>query len=170
MNTLKAISTKDTSYDINKMFSQELALLTVKSGDKINTMTIGWGSIGYVWRKDVATIYVRPSRYTYELLEKADCYSISFFDMSYKEKLLYCGKNSGRYVNKFTTCNFDVKYYEHTPYIAQARLVAVCKKLHTETLDPEKFEDNYKHLATDFYKDGDLHKIYTGEIIALLGK
>ena len=169
MKNLNVVSTKDTSYDINKMFSQELALLTVKSGDKVNTMTIGWGSIGYSWRKDILTIYVRPSRYTYELLEKADCYSVSFFDISFKDKLIYCGKNSGRNVNKFTECNFDVEYSEDVPYIAQSRLVAVCKKLYTSVLDTNNFEDDYKHLATDFYKDGDIHKIYTGEIIALLG-
>ncbi|MEG1448291.1 MAG: flavin reductase family protein [Oscillospiraceae bacterium] len=169
MRNLEPISTKDISYDINKMFSQELALLTVKNGDKINTMTIGWGSIGYIWKKDVLEIYVRPSRYTYELLENADCYSVSFFDISYKDKLLFCGKNSGRDVDKFTACNFDVENYNNVPYIAQARLVAICKKLYTANLDTNNFEEEYKYLASDFYKDGDIHKIFIGEITSLLG-
>ena len=38
------------------------ALLTVKSGEKVNAMTIGWGSIGFMWGKPVFMAMVRPSR------------------------------------------------------------------------------------------------------------
>ena len=41
------------------------AFLTVKSGDVINTMTIGWATIGYVWRKPIIMVDVRLSRHTY---------------------------------------------------------------------------------------------------------
>jgi hypothetical protein len=29
------------------------AFLTVKSGEALNTMTIGWATIGHVWRKPI---------------------------------------------------------------------------------------------------------------------
>ena len=45
-------------------------LLTTKSGDKVNTMTIGWGTIGIEWGKPIFVGYVRESRYTREMLDQ----------------------------------------------------------------------------------------------------
>ena len=45
-------------------------LITTKAGDKINSMTIGWGTIGVVWEKPIFVAYVRDCRYTYEMLQK----------------------------------------------------------------------------------------------------
>ena len=45
-------------------------LVTTKAGDKINSMTIGWGTIGVVWEKPIFVAYVRDCRYTYEMLQK----------------------------------------------------------------------------------------------------
>jgi flavin reductase (DIM6/NTAB) family NADH-FMN oxidoreductase RutF len=47
------------------------AFLTVKDGDRLNTMTIGWGSIGWIWQKPILMVMVRYSRHTYELIDKA---------------------------------------------------------------------------------------------------
>jgi len=38
------------------------AFLTVKADDKVNTMTIGWATIGIVWKKEVFMVAVRDSR------------------------------------------------------------------------------------------------------------
>ena len=34
-------------------------LVTTKVGDKVNPMTIGWGTIGVDWSKPVFQVYVR---------------------------------------------------------------------------------------------------------------
>jgi len=38
------------------------AFLTTKAGKDINTMTIGWMTIGQVWNEDVVTVCIRFSR------------------------------------------------------------------------------------------------------------
>lgn len=41
--------------ELSKEMLQQLqkgAFLTVENGDKVNTMTIGWGSIGIMWNKN----------------------------------------------------------------------------------------------------------------------
>ncbi|WP_312643512.1 hypothetical protein [Hydrogenoanaerobacterium sp.] len=38
-----------------------MPLLTAESDGKINTMTVNWGQMGYLWNRCVTTIYVRPS-------------------------------------------------------------------------------------------------------------
>ncbi len=45
-------------------------LLTSKLGEKVNTMTIGWGMIGVEWGKPVFITLVRESRFTKEYLDK----------------------------------------------------------------------------------------------------
>ncbi len=47
------------------------AFLTVKAGDAMNTMTIGWGLIGFIWQRSVFMVAVRDSRHTFSIMEKA---------------------------------------------------------------------------------------------------
>ena len=39
-------------------------LLTTKVADKVNSMTIGWGTIGIIWERPVFAAYVRQQRYS----------------------------------------------------------------------------------------------------------
>ena len=39
------------------------AFLTVRAGEALNTMTIGWAAIGHVWRRPVLMVLVRDSRH-----------------------------------------------------------------------------------------------------------
>ena len=56
---------------------QKGAFLTVKNQGKVNTMTIGWGSIGYVWSKHIFTAFVRYSRYTHEIINNSKDFTVS---------------------------------------------------------------------------------------------
>ena len=47
------------------------AFLTVCAGDRLNTMTIGWATIGFCWRKPVFMVAVRDSRHTFTIIEDA---------------------------------------------------------------------------------------------------
>ena len=62
----------------------EWMLITSGNKEKFNTMTASWGMLGVLWNKNVATVFVRPQRYTFEFLEKNDYYTLSFFDSKYK--------------------------------------------------------------------------------------
>ncbi len=42
-----------------------------------NVMTIGWLEIGIVWGRPIITVLVRPSRYTFSLLEKNPFFVVS---------------------------------------------------------------------------------------------
>ena len=50
--------------------------------DHCNTMTASWGGLGVLWRKPMATIYVRPQRYTFGFIEQSDEFTLSFFGPS----------------------------------------------------------------------------------------
>ena len=78
------------------------ALLTV-GGEKPNTMTIGWGFIGYTWNKPVFMVVVRKQRHTHDILLNEGEFTVSMaLDDSLKEQFAYAGTKSGKDEDKFT--------------------------------------------------------------------
>lgn len=146
------------------------ALLTVKSKDKLNTMTIGWAALGRVWNKPILTALVRFSRFTHELISSADSFTVSFStDESLKQALNICGTKSGRDIDKFKECGLTPAYVDgvESPYIAEGDLHLICKIVYKSTMEPELLS---KELKERWYKDNDYHGIYYGEVIKVLAK
>ena len=59
----KTVNAFDYAGDICKAMKKGI-LVTAKCGDQINPMTIGWGSIGIEWGKQIFIAFIRPCRYT----------------------------------------------------------------------------------------------------------
>lgn len=140
-------------------------LITAGNKEKFNTMTASWGMMGILWNKDVATAFVRPQRYTFEFLEKNDYYTLSFFESKYKKQLSYCGRNSGRNVDKIKETGLTPIFDEQAPYFKEASTVFMCKKIYGQFISPEGFID--VDLDKN-YENKDYHKMYVGEIIKCL--
>lgn len=86
----------DFSENIFKIVGKDSALLAAGTISNFNVMTIGWATLGVLWSRNVLICFVRPSRYTYEFMEKSDVFTVSFYDESYDNKLRYLGSHSGR--------------------------------------------------------------------------
>ncbi len=84
------------------------AFLTVKSGESINAMTIGWATIGHVWRKPLIMIAVRLSRHTFSIIETAEDFTVSIPSSDMRKEIMFCGTKSGRDYNKFKECNLQI--------------------------------------------------------------
>ena len=69
------ISPKDLNENIFKLISDDWMLITAGNGKKVNTMTASFGGFGVLFFKNIATIYVRPERYTFNFLEENDTFS-----------------------------------------------------------------------------------------------
>ena len=48
---------------------KEWMLVTAEKNGVVNTMTASWGGVGILWGKEVATLYIRPQRYTKEFID-----------------------------------------------------------------------------------------------------
>ena len=48
----------------------------------------------------IVTVYVYPSRYTYEFLKANETFTVSFFPKEYRKALGYMGTHSGRNEDK----------------------------------------------------------------------
>ncbi len=162
----KEISPYSLTENPFKMIGQDWMLLTVKNGDKLNTMTASWGGVGILWNKPVAFIFVRPTRYTYGILEQSDFMSISILPEKYRSELNYCGKVSGRDEDKIGKCGFHVSDKEDAPYFDEADTVFICKKHYGQMLNAESFMDS--KMNDKLYSDKNYHKLYVVEIEKVL--
>ena len=138
------------------------ALLSAGTPKFWNTMTISWGQFGELWGKHVATVYVRPQRHTHFFVDMCDRFSISFLPESAHQIMTYCGKTSGRTVNKAAETGLRPVYDHDTIMFEQAELTVVCRKLYVQRMDPACFVD--RSCDTRNYPNHDYHDMCIGEI------
>jgi flavin reductase (DIM6/NTAB) family NADH-FMN oxidoreductase RutF len=141
------------------------AFLTVKSGEAINTMTIGWATLGFVWRKEVFMVAVRDSRHTFSLMEKSSDFTVTIpTDSSSKEALMFCGTKSGRDYDKLIECNLQTRkaVTVESPIIDIAGVHYECRIIYKSAMDSADLDDKLEKL----YPAKDYHTLYFGEILA----
>jgi len=142
------------------------AFLNVKSeiDNRINTMTIGWASLGFMWNKPIMTVMVRKSRYTYQLIEKASSFTVSIPTDNNTKALGYCGTKSGREFDKFIECNlnaFPAKKVS-SPIVQIPGMHYECKIVYKSEMHPDLLSNEYKIIN---YANNDFHTFYFGEIV-----
>jgi flavin reductase (DIM6/NTAB) family NADH-FMN oxidoreductase RutF len=151
-----------------QMIDKQWFLLTAGNLQNFNTMTASWGTMGILWNKPVVFCFVRPQRYTYKFMESADQFTLCFLGRGNRSILNYCGKFSGRDVDKIKSTGLIPR---ETPggsiYFEQAELVFECKKLYFSDLDPTHFLDP---SIFGNYPLNDFHRFYIGEIVKCLQK
>ena len=141
------------------------AFLTVKSGEKINTMTISWGNVGFEWNRPIFTVLVRKSRFTYDLMENSDNFTVSIpLSRDLKNALSVCGSKSGRDIDKFKECNLTLEKSKKvdTPIIGECELHYECKIVYKQEMNSDLLS---KDIIESSYKTGDYHTLYYGEIL-----
>lgn len=142
------------------------AFLTVKNGEEINTMTIGWGSLGVIWMKPIFTVLVRFSRYTYELMENANEFTVSVpLKNNLSKALAFCGTKSGREFDKFKECGLTLRPGEKvdTPVIEDCELHYECKVVYKQVMEPATLDKDIKKAK---YSDNDFHVMFYGEVVS----
>ena len=108
------------------------AFLTTAAGGRHNTMTIGWGALGNIWGKPVFTVMVRHSRYTHELIEAHNEFTVSFpLTAAFSKALGLCGSKSGRDMDKFAAAEITPAEGQtvKVPVIKGAGLHLECRKI-----------------------------------------
>jgi flavin reductase (DIM6/NTAB) family NADH-FMN oxidoreductase RutF len=164
----KEISVFDIKDNPFRLFADDWMLITAGNLKKFNTMTASWGTLGELWNKKVAICFVRPPRHTYEFMNEAETFTLTFFDEKHRGILDFCGSHSGRSVDKIAKTGLSpVEWEGKAVYFEQARLVLICKKVYFQDIDPSRFLDPVIH---DAYPKKDYHRMYVGEIVHCLTK
>ncbi len=138
------------------------AFLTVKADEALNTMAIGWATIGFVWSKPILMVAVRNSRHTFEIIEEAADFTVSVPLGDMDDAIMFCGTKSGRDYDKFKECNLELKDGQKvvSPIINTPGLHFECKIVFKAAMDPAHLAEEYDML----YPKKDYHTLYFGEI------
>ena len=133
---------------------------------RANTMTASWGGVGILWNKPVATIYLRPTRYTKEIIDQTDEFSLTVLPEKYRNALNYCGSHSGRDEDKFRAAKLTLDFMNDVPWVKEGRVVLFCRKLYAQEMDPNSFTD--EKICNQNYRKNDFHTMYIAEITKVL--
>jgi hypothetical protein len=172
----KNINPRELQGNVFELIGDKWMLITASkrgSGNgECNTMTASWGGMGIMWGKPIANCVVRPVRYTYEFMEAADYFTLTFFSEKYRDALNVFGKESGRDINKSEvskeyglapeTMRLDDDSSKSVHFFTPFDIMLVCEKIYYQDIDPAHFIN--KDLDRN-YPNKDYHRMYFGEII-----
>lgn len=149
--------------NIIKMLSEDWMLITAGDDQQFNMMTASWGGLGRLYEKPTASCFINPTRYTHQLMEKNDTYTLTFYTEAYRDALQYCGTNSGRDGDKVKGSGLTpITTPNGSKAFAEAWLIIECRKMVSQSLSHDALFD--EKVKADWVGK-QLHKMYIGEII-----
>ena len=149
--------------------SRQWMLVTAGERSRSNTMTASWGGVGIMWGKPVATVYIRPQRYTKKFIDESEYFTLSFLPEEYRKALSVCGRVSGRDVpDKWREAGLHPVEIGETTGVEEADEIFVCRKLYAQEMLPDCFIDD--ECDTKWYPDKDYHTMYIAEIVKVINK
>jgi len=164
------------SYDVAEAWAETvttmqktgLLLVTSDATGKPNVMTIGWALLGSVWAKPILTVLVRPSRFTYHLLDSSGEFTVNVPPPELADTVQFCGTESGRDRDKFGERGLTPVPARHVkcPVIDQCLLHYECRVVHKNDVIPENIAAD---IVRRFYVQGNFHRVFFGEVLAVYG-
>ena len=150
-------------------------LLTTKAAGKVNSMTIGWGTMGIEWRKPVFVVYVRENRFTRFQLDRNPQFTVNVPIGEYDKNILtYCGTHSGVHMDKLAELRLTLADGEmvDVPAIRELPLTLECRVLYQQKQVLEALPAEVQHScypqdidSTASGANKDIHIAYYGEIM-----
>ena len=164
----KEIRPEELSGNVFNMIANDWMLITAEKDGAVNTMTASWGGLGFIWRKPVAYIFIRPQRHTFGFVEASDRLTLSFFGGECRDALRICGTKSGRDCDKIAEAGLTpISLSEGCTSFEEATVIMECSKLYAQDLTADSVIDP---AIFNEYKAGDYHRMYVVSIDRLLVK
>lgn len=134
-------------------------------GERPNTMTIGWASVGYMWNRPVFTVLVRPQRHSFEMIRRAGEFTVSVPTRNpLRAELAFAGTKSGRDLDKFDGHGLTALPAQavRAPIVGECGLHFECRTLLTQDMTPDRMD---AELVNGIYAPKDFHTLFFGEIL-----
>lgn len=150
-------------------------IITTKSNNKVNAMTVSWGTLGIEWAKNIFIIFVRENRYTRTILEENPEFSVNVPISGIDANIIkVCGTKSGFNTDKIKELNLTLEEPNiiSVPSIKELPLTLECKVIYKQKQDsyqiPEDIKNKFYPQDVDSSFCGankDFHTVYYGEIV-----
>lgn len=144
-------------------YEKEPAIAMACDGKETNGLTIGWLSLGILWRKPCATVYIHKDRYSKHIFDTAEYFSVNFPKEENKEVLKYFGSVSGRDEDKIKECGLAMAE-DSAPYFADNRVTIICRTMGRSDFDVSDVDEGVKA----WYERAGVHSQYYGEIVKII--
>ena len=158
---MKPIDIKDFSPRIFHLFDEQWLLLACGDFRKkhFNAMTVSWGSLGIIWNRPFVQVVVRPTRYTFEFMNRYETFTVCAFEDQYREALNLLGSKSGRDGDKIADSGLTPVAAQKvaSPGFEEAELVLECRKLFWQDIDHSHFVDT---SIEEYYPEKDYHRMF----------
>ena len=164
---MKQIDFTELKKNPAELIGKQWMLITAGTPEQFNCMTASWGGLGYLWNRPVAFVFVRPNRHTATFMEDQPSFTLSFMPEKYRNDLIFCGRNSGRDVDKMSATSLQ-PFTTPNGLVAMddAELVIECRKMAVASMQEADFVD-YSEVSPQWYDPTNpLHKVYICEITA----
>jgi len=158
---MKEITVNECS-NVFKTIGQDWLLIGAGDASGHNEMTASWGMLGELWGKHVATVFIRPQRYTWELVKDHDLLVLQVLPEELHHLHKVFGNESGREVDKTQKTGLTPVYADGYTYFKEAKTVIVLKKLYVDRLKEEGFVT--EKIPASCYPERDYHYVVVGEI------
>ena len=166
---MKSIDINTLDISAPKLIGKQWMLITAGTPESFNCMTASWGGLGFLWNRPVAFVFVRPNRHTVNFIEEQPSFTLSFMPEQYRQDLVFCGRNSGRDVDKVSATSLQpATTPAGLPTFENAELVLECRKMFRTSLQQADFID-WSEVAPAWYDDSNpMHYLYICEISTAL--
>lgn len=166
MEQFKKVNLKSFEFNVFSLFDDQWFLLTAGDFAKkdFNTMTISWSSMGIMWNRPFVQVAVRPTRFTYQFMNRFDYFTLCAFPEKYRFALQLLGSRSGRDENKIADSSLTPIASPGGNGVAfkEAQLIIEALKIYWDDFEPQKFVDP---TIEENYAQNDYHRFYFGEIV-----
>jgi flavin reductase (DIM6/NTAB) family NADH-FMN oxidoreductase RutF len=155
------------NFNIFTLVGKDFYAITAGREDHYNSMIGSGGGFGLLFKKPSSWCLLRKDRYTLEMIQKVQTYTLSYFPDEYKEQMLFLGHKSGRHSEKMKEVKLtSVQTPSGDMSFKEARLIIECRLTAINTPDPNDFySQESKDYIDETYKDAsDYRKLVFGEI------
>ena len=169
----RAINVNDYANEIIKALPKGI-LLTTKA-EKVNSMVIGWGTLGVNWSRPVFAVYVREGRFTRKQLDQNPEFTINVPVGEFDKKIIsICGRQSGRDIDKIQEAGLTLVEPESisVPAVREFPLTLECRVMYVQKQDLSALSDEINRTlypkdidSTATGANRDAHITYFGEIV-----
>ena len=165
---MKTIDFTDLQANAAQLIGKQWMLVSAGSTpENFNCMTASWGGLGFLWNRPVAFVFVRPNRHTHTFIEKEGKLTLSFMPEKYRQDLVFCGRNSGRDVDKMAATSLQpIPTAGGSVGMADADVLLECRVMYSELMSQSAFTDWAEVSPTFYAEDNPLHTMLICEITA----
>jgi flavin reductase (DIM6/NTAB) family NADH-FMN oxidoreductase RutF len=107
---------------------RQTVLVTCRSGDKDNIIALDW-HMPTSFSPELYCISIGKTRFSHRLVSESKVFVVNFMPYELRKKVLYCGRSSGRNVDKFKSTGLEKEEASaiNCPRIKQALAFLECR-------------------------------------------